>query len=357
MIVNLPSKEEFEKLAKNCLVQAFDIVFETDKVIFDSGEKALQDDVWKYSRGKLNTAVVLIHQAIEAFMKASICETSPLLLLEGRRKDWPVLPQQEDKDFNEFYTTPAEALIRTYAATTKLPLNKDIIEHVETMRTLRNQIVHGISRTELTPKKMIENVLDTFLFFLGKDEWWRVLLFEFVNHPLADYQGFGLKLSRFAERLDYLEAVVGKAKFSKLFSQNTRARRYFCPVCKGQWDIAMDDYYPYHWAFLDNSGSENSVVHCLNCGIESLVSRENCYYTACKGSVIYYGDTSEDIMCLTCGQQQFAGTQAEDDAEAESKRKAEEERLQLLHPGLYIRAAESKPEAKPKRRLPKKTKE
>ena len=70
MITNLPSSEDFEKLGKNCLVQAFDIVFETDKVIFEIGEQALMEDVWKYSQGKLNTAVVLIHQAIESFIRA-----------------------------------------------------------------------------------------------------------------------------------------------------------------------------------------------------------------------------------------------------------------------------------------------
>jgi hypothetical protein len=46
-----------------------------------------------------------------------------------------------------------------------------------------------------------------------------------------------------------------------------------------------------------------------------------------------------------------------DDAEVEVKRRAEEERLQLLYPGLYIGAVESASEDKPKRRSRKKAKE
>ncbi|WP_375434936.1 hypothetical protein [uncultured Hymenobacter sp.] len=330
MITNLPNNQEFENLAKNCLVQAFDLVFQTDKVIFDIGEKSLKEDVWKYSQGKLNTAVVLIHQAIESFMKASVCLTSPLLLLEGRRKDWPVLPDQEDKDFNEFYTTPAEALLRTYAATVKSPLSPEIVAHIEAMRTLRNQIVHGISRTELNPKKLIDSILDTFLFFLGKDEWWQALLDEFVNHPFGNHEAypFGIELARFAERLDYVEAVIGKAKFAKQFTQNTRARRYICPFCKTLWLHEVDDNYPYRWALLDNSKTDEPVVHCVNCRIESPVTRESCYYTNCKGSVRFYGPSTDEIFCLTCGEQQYSGTQAED--EAAEKKEAEQLRKRLL---------------------------
>ncbi|WP_133274043.1 hypothetical protein [Hymenobacter radiodurans] len=254
MIINLPNSTEFNNLAANCLVQAFDIVFKTDKDIFDFGKEAIKEDVWKYSQGKLNTSVVLIHQAIESFMKASICQTSPLLLLEGRRKDWPVLPNQEDKDFNEFYTTPAEALLRTYAATTQNSLTSEIVVLIESVRTLRNQIVHGVSRTGLTTQRLVNDILDTFLFFSGKNAWWDALLNEFVNHPLVDYYGFGMEMANLAERLDYVEALVGKAKFAKQFNQNTRTRRYICPFCKVQWMREIDDNdYPYKWAFLEKT--------------------------------------------------------------------------------------------------------
>jgi hypothetical protein len=312
MITNLPTNEDFEKLGKSCLVQAFDIVFETDKAIFDFGEESVQKDVWAYSQGKLNTAVVLIHQAIEAFMKASICLTSPYLLLDGKRTDWPVLPNQKNKDFNDFYTTPAESLLRTYAATAKSPPSTEIVEHVEAIRTLRNQIVHGISRTELTPKRLVGEILDTFYYFLGVDAWWDALLSEHINHPLAEYYDLGVQLAEFPERLDYVEASVGKAKLAKQFTQNIKARRYICPYCKHLWEEEMADEYSYWWAFLENGNKENPYVFCINCNVDSPIKRDECYYTACKGSVIFYGEAPEDIICLTCGQVQFAGSEAED---------------------------------------------
>ena len=70
MITNFPSSEDFEQLAVDCLNQAFDIIFDTDKHVYEFYEEALQEEVWKYSQGKLGTAIVLIHQGIESFMKA-----------------------------------------------------------------------------------------------------------------------------------------------------------------------------------------------------------------------------------------------------------------------------------------------
>lgn len=350
MITNLPSSEDFEKLAKNCLVQAFDIVFDTDKVIFDLGGRALKDNVWAYSQGKLNTAVVLIHQAIESFMKASVCETSPYLLLEGRRKDWPVLPEQGDRDFNDFYTTPAESLLRTYAATAKEALNPEVVAHIEAMRTLRNQIVHGISRTQLAPKKLVENVLDTFMYFLGQDAWWSATFSDLLSNPLSDYKGFGFEMAKFPERLEYVEALLGKAKFAKQFSRNTKGRRYYCPLCKGQWNTVMDDEYPYRWAFLSTSEENEPIVYCLNCSVENFIVREDCYYTNCKGSVRHYGDTPDEIICLTCGKIQYSGTEAEYRATLEPGEQRRMEYLGVLSPSVkdseqLVKKSRKKPQA------------
>ncbi len=305
MIVNIPTSADFERLADDCLNQAFDLIFETDKYIFNHPGAERKDEVWAYSHGKLNTAVVLMHQAIEALMKASICSISPLLLLEGKRTEWPVMPQQKDKDFNDFYTTPAEALMHTYAATASTKLDEAVIKHIDEMRRLRNQIVHGISTTKLSPRALIAGILNTYLFFRGKDVWWESLLKGHMSNPLTLNYSLAREVAEFAERLEYVRAYLGKSSLAKHFALNISGRAYYCPWCKQAWeeDIKLDAY-EHKWAFLKPNKPAATTVQCLNCGIDSDVCREPCS-EGCSGNVVYYGETPEDIICLTCGRMQF----------------------------------------------------
>jgi hypothetical protein len=74
------------------------------------------EDIWNHHHGTLRTALILLHQAIEGLMKAVICETSPLLLIDKPRKDWPTLPHTDEKDFDSLYTIGGEALLTTFCA-------------------------------------------------------------------------------------------------------------------------------------------------------------------------------------------------------------------------------------------------
>ncbi|TGD80756.1 hypothetical protein [Hymenobacter wooponensis] len=301
MIKNFPTPEDFGKLAQDCLNQAFDVIFDTDKHVYEFYEEALQSEVWEYSQGKLNTAVVLIHQAIEAFMKASICLTSPLLLLEGKRTEWPVMPKQKDKDFNDFYTTPSESLLYTYVATLSRKIDEALVNHIDEIRRLRNQIVHGIPKKKLEPKYLILKVLETHLFFRSKDSWWDSQIESHFNHPLAQYYDATFEFARFAERLDYVEAQIGKSKLAANFTFNIKGRRYLCPVCKGWYEAEAGDEYTHRWAFLKASRKVSTIVQCLNCANETEIVRQNCPYEDCKGTVLLNTDESE--CCLTCGRE------------------------------------------------------
>ncbi|RFP66405.1 hypothetical protein D0N36_03390 [Hymenobacter lapidiphilus] len=331
MIRNLPSPSDFLGLAHDCLIQAFEIIFENDKHLWDYFEAALQEDVWAYSQSKLNTAVVLIHQANEAFMKASICQVSPLLLLEGKRTDWPVMPQQKDKDFNDFYTTPSEALLYTYSATASTPVSEVLIGHIDAIRKLRNQIIHGIPKIKLTPQNLITSILNTYTLFSGKDTWWESFIKQEFNHPLAGVFNIHFELADFANRLEYIVKQIGKKQLAKHLSINIMQRPYFCPVCLAGFEQEAGDPYEYKWAFLKGT-AKNSVVHCINCRTVSDVVRDSCPHEGCKGSVmsfvmrnpeetqINFDEPNYDSRCLTCGWEVYRNdsTVSDDDHIADS---------------------------------------
>ena len=131
MITNLPTSTEFEDVAKQCLIQAFNIVYEIDKDLIYI-EEVPDKDVWEYHLGDLSTSLILVYQAIEAFTKASICKESPLLLIDLNRIDWPTLPNSKDKDFNELFTISGESLIRTYCSVVSADkVNTELIDFIE----------------------------------------------------------------------------------------------------------------------------------------------------------------------------------------------------------------------------------
>jgi hypothetical protein len=300
MIINTPKSTDFERIANTCLVQAFNIIFESDKQIGDNYDLSLREHVWKYSQEKLNTAVVLIHQGIEAFMKASICHTTPLLLIESKRTDWPVLPNQRDKEFNDFYTLSAESLLHTFFATIQQRTNELLINHIQEIRKVRNQIVHGISSTELTSSYLVEKILDTYLFFKAKDRWWGEQLASYFNHPLTGFHDLSTEAAQLAERLDYVLGSIGKAKMTIYFSVNLKGRSYFCPKCLKNYERGAALEYSSKWAFLTPNTKEAHVVTCINCTEQHIVIRQPCPHDYCKGNVLFRIPEDDSGFCLTC---------------------------------------------------------
>ncbi|MGF6849019.1 hypothetical protein QFZ51_004254 [Chitinophaga sp. W3I9] len=94
MIVNPPMTSDFENISKENLTQAFDLLFKIYENYLNYNEEIIRQEVtvetiWKHHHGTLRTALILLHQAIESLMKSVICETSPLLLIDKQRKEWP----------------------------------------------------------------------------------------------------------------------------------------------------------------------------------------------------------------------------------------------------------------------------
>lgn len=240
---------------------------------------------------------MLIHQAIEAYMKASICLTTPLLLIEEKKTEWPVLPKQRDKPFDNLYTLQAETLLYIFFATAKRTYNEGIQEHINEIRKLRNQIVHGISKQKLSPKSLLINILYTYTFFVDKDTWWDEMRNFHLDHPLNEGMDFeSLETNVFVERLDYTCQTIGISNLAKHFSVDLKARKYLCPACL-PIDKELGKKFDYKWAFLSPNQADSTLISCVNCSTSCEVERIQCPRAECPGNVIW-----EDYLCMTCGE-------------------------------------------------------
>lgn len=292
---------DFVNVAKQCLTQAFNIIYEIDKELsYFEDELDSNEDVWKFHLGDLNTSHILLYQGIEALMKATICEESPLLLLDTRVSDWPTLPDSKNKEFNQLSTISGKSLLKVYFSVgSPSNPNTDIPAFVEEIRLIRNKIIHGISREYLSPKFLINSILKTHTYFIGKDSWWLTMRELYINYPLfgiykSDYEEVGL-----IEKLYYLEKILEPSEWRKHFSLDFKSRRYYCPWCTFILEVEKK-YIQSKWALLIPQNQQRATeIKCLNCQRSHSVVRRKCSNDKCAGDVLHrYEDN--DYECLTC---------------------------------------------------------
>ncbi|MFB6456784.1 hypothetical protein ACE38W_16040 [Chitinophaga sp. Hz27] len=303
MITNTPTKSDFEKISKQNLTQAFNLLFAVYQDFLNHDDEIIKEevpieDIWKYHHGTIRTSLILLHQAIEGLMKSVICDTSPLLLIDKPRKDWPSFPASDNKDFDSLYTIGGEALMATfYAVPTSINRDEKLIEYIEEIREKRNKAIHGTDIKDISAKYIIENILKTFTIWFGKDAWHKELKKNLLENPLFGYFDADYEIAISYEFLDFALLIIGKKSLSKYMSLDVNKRAYFCPECKNAVDR---DYGTLEskWAFLNPNEPSSTQISCLNCHQTFNVKREDCNTNGCMGNVLCI-DT-EEMTCLTC---------------------------------------------------------
>lgn len=301
MINNLPTRENFNSLAKDCLLQSTNNLFEITKDYELLKEDVYSDldevDLWKYHTGDLRTCLVLIYQALELYLKGEICNESPYLLLETPRHDWPTNPESKDKDFNEMFTISGDQLLRTFNAIDLVHGRKNEINRLfNDIRRKRNIITHSAPTLEITPQYLIENSIRCFTLFEGKDQWWFQTKRNLVDHPLFGYGDFDYALASLSFRLNFIKDKVGLKFLNKNSDLDLTARKYYCPYCSHYLsDLGHDNLEITKWAILSPNTPDGTSLLCYSCQNKFDVLREACTNRNCKGNVISYDD-----ICLTC---------------------------------------------------------
>jgi hypothetical protein len=310
MILNQPTKAEFEKVAIENLTQAFHLLFEVydkydqydDEVV---RSEVSMEDMWVHHNGTLRTSLILVHQAIEGLMKGSICRTSPLLLIDKPRRDWPSLPEAEDKDFDALYTIGGESLLTTFCAVNPVvSITAELIRFIEDIRQKRNQAIHGTNVVGISAPYLLQRILTTFTIWFGPDVWHKELKKNLIENPLFGYYDADVEEVISYKYLDFVEDLIGKTELGKHISFPIKGRSYFCPACK---NAMSSDYGELEskWAFLNPNLPTSKNVSCINCHANFAVVRTNCDSEKCRGNVVFPDPTyPESILCLTCYKEQ-----------------------------------------------------
>ncbi len=322
MIQNLPTPEDYQIVAWECLIQAYKSIVQVDSL--ELSPSVDRDELWVYNRTVLHTAVVLVHQGVESALKSGVAVKSPLLLLEQKPGEWKTLPESSDVEFADLYTISGNDLLRTYFATAQdtAAIHPDFVQHFEDVRLLRNKIVHGLGATDLTPEVVLRLILKTFTTLYGKGSFWTALQDKFYNHPAQEEGELTFVFSEYEQyqHLAYLELFLGKGELNKHFDQDFKSRRYHCPDCTGSGGVLVPkdgepELYPnFKYSFLHPNTPESTHIKCAVCQGEFEVERTDCNQAECPGNVIFIDDEDADAhedndeplpkICLTCNEYQ-----------------------------------------------------
>lgn len=302
MITNVPKSDDFKKVAGQCLTQSLNLLFNIYNNYYQADESIHEEvelkDVWKHNYGTLRTCIILLHQGIETFLKSEVCKTSPLLLIEKKRQDWPTLPNRQDQEFDSLYTISGEALLATFCAVPKsIVIDEKHIKFIEEIRKLRNKAIHGVDNLEISASKMMENILLAFTYFFGKSEWFHYpKAFNFEN-PLFGYFDWDYEDAIIYEYLDMGLNLLGRKGLNRHLKVSITGRPYFCPACKRAIEDEGDSLES-KWAFLKPNKPSSTNIHCVNCNAEFKVERVDCKGNECKGNVIQNWEGEK--TCLIC---------------------------------------------------------
>jgi hypothetical protein len=306
MITNIPTKSEFENVAKENLTQSFNLLYKVHTESIDLPDEIMKEEIpaeeiWIRHHGTIRTALILLHQALEGLMKSSICAASPLLLIDKSRREWPSLPESHDKDFDSLYTIGGEALLTTFCAVPgEIVKDNALVDFIEDIRRKRNQAVHGTDIRDLSPNYIIKNVLNAFTIWFGKDTWQTELRQNLLDNPLFGYFDADYENAISYRFLDFALSMIGKSELAKHLSVDIGARPYFCPECKRQIECEFDSLAS-KWAFLHPNDPASTTICCASCQQSFPVIRKKCGISGCKGNVLFEdADWHGGDVCLTC---------------------------------------------------------
>lgn len=313
MITNLPSHSDFESVALKSLTQSFTLLFDVFEEMNHAKEYEIienevsEEEVWRHHIGTLSTSLILLYQGIEGLLKSGICKVSPLLLIEKTPKEWPVFPNSENKDFDSLYTIGGESLLAAFCATnSNITIDQKFIDFIETIRLKRNKAMHGLNNSNVNAKFIVENILNTFTLWFGKDEWNKKLRLNIIDNPFFKYieEEKVFEESITNKYLDFAKYILGIKGLSKFISVDITGREYFCPTCKRDIDGDFGSL-DTKWGFLNPNSPESVNIYCINCLNNHDVKRIKCNDKKCKGNVVFYDRFYSGVyICLTCFKDQ-----------------------------------------------------
>ncbi|GAA5531526.1 hypothetical protein [Herpetosiphon gulosus] len=299
MILDIPSKQEFEDAGTNFLNLAWDAVIQRIIDLEDSDfeqwdtDGTVSDEYWNASQKSLTMAVSLVQQGVEFLLKSRIVNVSPFLIIAGDSRDWPRGCDKSDLSFADFRTIDAQDLIRVHNTVSSVRLEDNFKDFFNDLRSLRNRIMHTVDKkARARPEQVIVYILEVSNELLSPLKWIPTRINYLLNNPIVVIHTSDHVDAQLTYEILLVIDMLKPADRKKYFGL-TKQRRYMCPICLR--NCTEMDIYP-DLAQLQPNTPSSTTLYCIVCQKTIDVKRIDCQSDNCKGNVISHND-----MCLTCG--------------------------------------------------------
>lgn len=315
MIVNMPTPQALDDVALRLYFSAWSSLIrirsDFDET-FEPGHdphptKGQWQEEWtEYIQGyqpELQAVCTVIQQSNELALKAKICAVSPYLLLLN--SDPKFSTKAHDIEFSELRTIDAVDLPASVNSLCATSLSDEYIQAYNEIRSLRNKIAHlGHAGHNFDPEELLDLLIRQYIE-LWSDRPWLKDRVSFASRTGSAFFHDGKYSSAEADvmyELRWTLAAIKKSAFKKLFGIGKTTRRYLCHPCirEGSTRFHEVDLSQSKTAFL----KDNSTLHCLMCGKDYEVKRQDCIMEDCKGNVISESEYNGCDVCHTCGAEQ-----------------------------------------------------
>jgi len=277
MLIDVPDPLEFKIAADNLMNSAWNSLVKllTDHDIIDElgSKKETLNQYWIYAKPELTTALAMVQNAVEFYLKGKILGISPYLLISLDPRALPKNSSNSDISFTRFRMLDAQDLVKVHNAFATSRLTDEFQHWFQEKRSLRNRIMHTVDNAiSVTPDDLARSILLCHKFLVG-DHLWLKARFSYLNRspeygimlnddpPCDSYMVLALhrELSKIVRRLTPSES-------KKFFKYDKRIESKPCPICYQIFE--KNEYFDSKWIdefIYTIQPDQNGVRECIVC--------------------------------------------------------------------------------------------
>lgn len=277
MLIDIPDEIEFKTAAENLINSAWNSLIKLIseyEILDDLGtrEETL-NQYWQLAKPELTTALAMVQNAVEFYLKGKILSISPYLLISMEPRNLPKSSNNSDVSFSRFRMLDAQDLIKVHNTFANTRLTEEFQTWFQEMRFLRNRIMHTVDRgISVTPNDLARSILLCHKFLAG-DHLWLTTRYKYLDRSpeygisldddLPNHTYIILALHREASKI--IKGLT-PADSIKFFNYDKKSRSKPCEACQKIFE--QNEYFDSKWTdeFIDTIQSNQSGFgECIIC--------------------------------------------------------------------------------------------
>ncbi|QXI32140.1 hypothetical protein [Pseudomonas promysalinigenes] len=277
MLVDIPDEIEFTIAAENLINSAWNSLIKLiseHEVLDDLGtSKETLTKYWQFAKPELTTALAMVQNAVEFYLKGKILSISPYLLISMDPRNLPKASNNSDVSFSSFRMLDAQDLIKVHNTFASTRLTEEFQHWFQEMRSLRNRIMHTVDRAiSVTPNDLARSILLCHKFLTG-DHLWLTTRYKYLDRSPE----YGIRLDDGPPNHIYITLALHReiskiikeltpADSIKFFNYDKKARSKPCQACQKIFE--QNEYFDSKWTdeFIDTiQFNRSGFSECMIC--------------------------------------------------------------------------------------------